>query len=146
MTNKPISREYLNSVSLIYYVLMAGIIMFSGVVYFLLIDQTQGISDENFYNIAIYLVPIMSIGTFIAGKILAKQINQKNKNKSWGERLDGYKTASLIKVATLEGSALFSIVCALLTNQIKFLLFAVILLLIMFWERPSEGNIRKSLG
>ena len=136
--NEEITPGYLQTITIIHFSLMAGILMFASIVYFMLINPAAGNTDQEFYDIAIILAPALAVIGFFLGNNVGKKIIRKNQDKDWKLRLAAYQKALLVRDATLEGPALFAIVCALFTNKVEFFLIVIAILLIMFMIRPTK--------
>ncbi len=143
--NEEITPGYLQTVAIIHFMFMTGILMFAAIVYFLLIEPEAGNTNPAFYDIALVLAPTLAIAGYFLGNAVGKRTIIKTKNKDWETRLNAYQTTLIIKNAALEGSALFAIVCTLFTNKVEFLIIVVAVLFIMFMIRPTKDNIRRTL-
>jgi hypothetical protein len=90
------------------------------------------------------LVVVFSIpaGLFISGKALAKI----SPEETLSDRLNKYYQVLILRLATCEGPALFSVVCFLLTANMVYLMFGAIAFIVMLYHYPSLLKLQTELG
>jgi hypothetical protein len=82
-------------------------------------------------------------GTFFKKKLADIKRNEKAGTK---EKLDKYKTASIVQWAMLEGACLFCGVSFFITGNYAFLALALVLMLIFGMLAPIKSKIAFQLG
>jgi hypothetical protein len=115
--------------------LVAGLAM----AYFLIGDlesmnflEYKEIAASNFIYI---VVPIIAI---ILGNYLYKdQLKNVDKRLKLAEKIGTYQTASLIRLATIEGAAFF-----ILLYNTEFILIGMLLILYLLFLKPSEQKMK----
>lgn len=94
-----------------------------------------------------YIVPVVAIFGIAAGHFLyTRQLKALVKKHSLREKLVGFQSASIIKYATIESPALLGIVGFFLSDNLYFLIIAAILLLYLFFQRPTIDRIKTDLN
>jgi len=103
-----------------------------------------GYNDES--NVFYIIVGILGLWALFGGDFIFKNQLKKTKiHPALTQKMMQYQTANIIKYATIEGVALFSIVAALLTLSVWFLVIAGILVLVLASYYPSVDRAIKEL-
>lgn len=134
-------NKYLASLSLIHLALLIGQVLFAAVAFFINENRRLDLSDTD--NKFFFIIPLLAIGSYFAGNFLFRQnINTiANNNNSLKEKLNSYQVALIIKLALLEGPALFGVVAFLLSGNLYFLLISGLLIGYFFIQKPSKEKI-----
>lgn len=92
------------------------------------------------------LVPVLAIGSVLLGELLFKRMT-RNFPKDGGlkEKLARYQSASLLKYALVEGAALFAMVIFANTWNLFHPIVGAMLIVHLFFQRPSSGKIEQRL-
>jgi len=132
---------------LIYYAMMAPIIVFSGIVYFLV---TTGALGEPDYSIAVLLQQIAMITVPVclaAGYFVFKSGLQKIEGKlPLDQKLQKYFVLILIRASIFEAAFFFCVVATILTRELLFLTAAPIVLFLFLLLRPNGTSISADLS
>lgn len=138
-------ESYLKTLSLIHLALLAGLVLFMIVT---IISQKQTYFDyKNTGDVYIIVVPVMAIAAFFTGRFLFKQqLSALDKKNSLKEKLMGYQGASIVRLAFLEGAALFGIVAFLLTGNFFELLISLLLVLYFLMLKPTKEKVMSDLN
>lgn len=120
--------------------MFVGVSLFLGVVIFLIKDQIIFTIDTE--NLLIYVVPFVAVSVVSAGQAFAaKQLNELEENLPLEQKLATYRTSLIIKLATIEGPTLLSIVALYLTEEAVYGGIAIVLLTLMLLHKPSKEKI-----
>lgn len=138
-------ESFLKTLSIIHYALLGGMILFMVVAY---VKQGNHYFDfKNTKDVYIIVVPIMAIAAYFVGNLVFKQQLSAAANKdSLKEKLMGYQGAALIRLAFLEGAALFGIVAFMLTGNLFELLIATLLILYFITLKPTKEKVIRELN
>ena len=146
--NLPVNQTpqgYLKTISIIHLALLAGQVMFA-IITFIQVGKTQ-IDIKNSNDPFLFAVPILAIGGFIASNLMFKQQLSSSLNKDTpNDKLMGYQTALIIRLALLEGPSLFGIVTYLITGNFLFLIISGLLMLYFISIRPTKVKIENDLN
>lgn len=142
------SKSYLNTLRIIYFAMMASMILF-GLVSFFLISTLIIVRNPD-PDIALILryvlfavTPVsLSIGYFIFKQYLAST----SQITSLKARLFRYQIAVLIRSACLEIPGMLGAACAFITGELSFLLFTAIMIMMFLMLMPGVGAIVQDLG
>ena len=85
------------------------------------------------------------IGVFLSNYLYKKNINSLKDKSSLREKLTGFQSASIISYAPLEGAALLGIVAAYKYPNIFYLIISALLIIYLFYRRPSKDKIERDL-
>ena len=128
--------EKLKTIKIIHLAICAGII----IAYFIIGDLS---SLENFKapsideaSIIYLLIPISSI--FLSNFLYKSQINNIDSKLRLEEKIPFYQTASIIRLAVLEGAAFL-----ILFLKPDFLIFGILIIVYIIFLRPTETQFRK---
>ncbi|MDY7393637.1 hypothetical protein UMM65_00135 [Aureibaculum sp. 2210JD6-5] len=143
MDNNTQQNSVFKTIQLIYGALIAGIAVFTIVVFTLVENMTYSLDVNDIFTI---VVPITAVGGVLLSNFLYKSfINKISSNDSLSLKLAQYQTATLIKGACLEGSALLAVVATFLTNNITFLLVSLLLIVIMYLKFPKKEKFKEEV-
>lgn len=132
----------MGQLKIIHYALLAGQLLFAGVVYFL-------ISGESPYGQDSFLIPVaaMAIGGSAASFFIYQTLVSKGKSQQGDEdKMTSYRTAKIVQWALLEGPSLFACVAALVTKDQFFLYFTLGLALFSFVRSASQTEFERDLN
>lgn len=125
------------TLSIIYYALGAGM-LFSLVVFYILVSQGGNPGNGDLVLILSIVVPVMGIIGFGGGRYLAASFAQKSRfTTNVAQKFTYYRTACLISWAMLEAPALLSGVAYFLTGDSLFSAFFAMIFLVFLFNRPS---------
>lgn len=138
------SESFLKTLSIIHFSLLGGMILFMVVAY---IKQGNHYFDfKNTDDVYIIVVPIMAIAAYFVGRLVFKQQILALANKdSLKEKLMGYQGAALVRLAFLEGAALFGIVAFMITGNLFELLISILLVLYFLALKPTKEKVINDL-
>ena len=132
------------TLTIIYFALLAGQLMFAAVVLSLL--KKVFFSVQYSGDPLLYIVPVMAIGGIMAGDFLFKQqIEIARKRDTLSSKLTVYQTAIIIRCALLEGASLFGIVATLLSGNLFFLMVSAFIILYFLSFRPTKDKLKNLL-
>jgi hypothetical protein len=139
-------NNFLKPITLIYYALLAGQIMFMAVAYLLNSNQISPTKHE-MYDMFIIIVPIIiGSGLFLSNFIFKMLIGKIEQKTSIENKLMTYRSALIIKYALMEGPSLFAIVAFLISGNAIFLAFAAVMILAFILQRPNRDKIAQDLN
>ncbi len=142
ITNKLTSKEYFKLLSVLYFALIGGQVFFGLIAFYLNNNGSYHPQGKDLKDIFIYLVPIFALYGVIAGSIIfKKKLNLSKSKTSLIEKLNDYRTASIIRYALLEGSSFFSLVSYLLTGDSLFLYLSILIIAIFIILKPSAEKV-----
>lgn len=134
------SKQYFQSLLIIYFALLAGQLMFAVIAYFISSSNGGlGETDADFVQIGQIMVAVLAVTNLIISTQISKALVSKAKDKNTlKEKLAGYRSALIVKYALLEGASMFASVFLLLTGEIFFFIVAVLIIGVFLLYRPSK--------
>ena len=127
---------------IIHMALAAGQILFAAVT-FLIQKPSTGTNND----MLIFIVPAITVTSFAAGHLLFKKlIGNINSQSPLKAKLISYQSATLIRLALLEGPSLFAIVSFLITGKLVFIGIAAAIILYFIYLRPTKQKIEDDLN
>lgn len=139
------SNDFFKNITIIYFAMLMGQISFLAIALFLKFTGGQIVTDifSTSFGIVVFLLSFICV---IAGSYLYKRLILQAQSKvGIGEKLNAYQISVIVNLARIEGPVLFSIVVFLLTSQIYFLLFTLVLIIIFLTLRPSKQRAMEDL-
>jgi len=138
-------QKFLRTLSIIHLALITGQILFALVTIFLNSDKDIVIRYTN--DVFVNVLPILTIAGILTGKILfKKQLIALQSKESLKEKLTGYQSAFIVRLALLEGPCLFGIVCYLLTGNLFHIIIAGLIILYFISLRPGKEKVETDLA
>lgn len=138
-------KQYLTSITVIFGALLMGMILFSGVTYFLNQDKLNSNSsaEAEQYLIIVCITAVTGViaSTFVAANLIK---NARTESTLWSKLLK-YRTALIVKYALIEGPVLFALVIFLITAHLNFLAIAALLIGIFVVNMPTKSRLIKDL-
>jgi hypothetical protein len=135
---------FLKTFKIIHLAFTGVIFMFSMVTLILVKDYKFIAFDTT--DVFYILVPIVVVcGVILSNFLFQKNLSTIDPKDLLQNQLAQYQSTSLIKYALIEGPALLSLVTFILTENILFLIIALILILYLFSLRPTKQRIIEDL-
>lgn len=140
-------KELLRGITVFFYATIGGVLIFSLLV--LLVSQKESLisSDKNLMQVFLVVnLFIAAISLSIGEKIYRKRLTfLRSANYDLMEKLDRYRSALIIYMATCEGPAILAIIFYFMTANKLFLIIVGVLLIAMFLKRPEKSKIFNDL-
>lgn len=137
----------LRIMQIIHLAFCGGVLLFGIVVSLLIAPYASFSIAFNVGQPITFIAPIFALGgvflsNFIFNKILGDVYSQELPEHA---KLVRYQTSLLIKCALLEAPAWFNIVASLITNNMFFLIFGVLCLVVLWLSRPTKEKVYDTL-
>ncbi|MET2985228.1 hypothetical protein [Aureibaculum conchae] len=143
MDNNTNQQGIFKTIQIIYGALILGITVFTIVVFVMVENPNYALNFEDIFTI---IVPIAAVGgVFLSNFLYQSFTNKISPNDSLNSKLTQYQTATLAKGACLEGPALLAVVATYLTNNITFLLIAMLLIVVMYLKFPKKEKFKEEV-
>ena len=138
--------EYLKALKVIHIGLTAGVVLFLIIAVVL---QLTGFEPE-LKELEMILLGVTAVaafsGIFAGNMIFRKRLEQLIELKNLNEKLTGYQSALIVKLALIEGPAFFTVVAYLLTTNVLFPVIAVFLVVVMVLSAPRKDKLITDLN
>lgn len=136
------TSTYLRLLQIIHIALIAGMVLFAIVTLVIHQADSSPFTSKEIMDILLYIVPAIAIGGSLASNIVFKNRLLEIKSvERLTEKLEGYRSALIIRYALLEGPSLLAIIAYLLTANFFFLGIAAIVILYFASLRPTREKI-----
>ena len=141
------AKDALRSMSIFYYAMIGGLLVFAVIVFALNYQLGPGSLDQSMiriFFIAVLIIATMSI--FMAPRLYKKRITDAlSPGLSLMDKLDIYRSALIVYLALCEGPGLFAVIVYFLTGYKPLLIVIAVVLLAMFLKRPEKSKIFNEL-
>ena len=135
------SKEFFKIISIIHLALVSGIVLFGIVIYFFIADFQQPDTRSEIAGMLVYLVPGLVIAGIIASNIIFRvKLNGVIDSDDLKVKMAVYRESLIIRYALLEGPALFSLAAIFITNNINFLVYAGLIVVLLATKRPTKKS------
>ncbi|NER17924.1 hypothetical protein [Spongiivirga citrea] len=136
---KKLDPNKLKVLQLIHVSLMAGVVLFTGFVIYTSEEFTFDFDlHEPFNWVAVFLAVV---GYFMGVTLFNKALSTMERTTDIDVFFERFMTAHIIRMAFLEGPALFSVVVCMMTNSQFLLILTGFILVIMYAYFPTEDKI-----
>lgn len=137
----------LKALRILHAALMIGMIMFAAIIYFISSDASStpvtAYHREVLLAALFFAVICLSVSSFL----WKKDLNKIQQNAvTLAAKFDMYRTAAIKRYAFTEAAGLFSIICYFLTQELKLLIVAGMMILHMRTLMPSATKIASQIG
>ena len=145
-TNSITSKEYFRTLKIIYLALIAGQVIFSLTVVFLIYTGEFNEDFPEMEKIFFILVPVLVIGGYLGGRMFfKKRLETAILKPGLPEKLADYQSALIIRYALLEGPSMLAFIAYLLTADIFFIVIAGFIIIIFITLRPTVDRMISDL-
>ncbi|UOE47733.1 hypothetical protein MTO98_25305 [Mucilaginibacter sp. SMC90] len=130
------------TLSIIHMALVAGQTLFAAVTFIIPKNPVKSAGND----MLVYIVPIFAVSCFIASHMLfLKLLGNIKSDATLKAKLMAYQSATIVRLALLEGPSLFAIVGFLLTGKLILIGISVVLIAYFIYLRPSRQKIEDDL-
>ncbi len=141
------AKDALRSISIFYYSMIGGMLMFAIIVFVLNYLQVPALLDQSMiriFFIAVLVIGAMSI--FMAPRLYNKRITDAlSPGLVLMDKLNIYRSALILYLALCEGAGLFAVIVYFLTGYKLLLIVVAVVLLAMLQKRPQKSKIFNEL-
>ena len=134
------ASSYMRQLNILYAALALGQLIF-----FVVASQIGGISPE-LHEMFRYIVPAVLVGAVLGASFLyMNRMTSIKSDQSLSKKLDGYRTANILRWACLESGAMFSLVGYFLTGNVWYAYLFAAALLPFIINRPTLDKCMSQL-
>jgi hypothetical protein len=141
------AKDALRSISVFFYSMIGGLLMFAVLVFALNFLQAPALLDPSLvriFFIAVLAIAVMSI--FMATRLYKKRIaDALSPGMILMDKLNIYRSALILYLALCEGAGLFAVIVYFLTGYKLLLIVIAVVLLAMLQKRPEKSKIFNEL-
>lgn len=133
-----------SSLKIIFFAMFAGLLTFLFVALFLSNEEIKELETMQ-NSLVLALLGLTLIAIPVGMKVSGNAIRKIDKNLPLNEKINGFSSAWIIRMAVLEGTTLFSIIALLITYDYRFLFIAILLLMFFLMNFPSISKMAQLL-
>ena len=143
--NNPHSSD-IKSLRIVYVALMLGVAFFLLIAFILTLKTgTLSETDPFFEQILLIVSTLMAIASITSGIIIFKKKTENIQYMNFEKKLFAFRSAMIIRVATMEGSGFFFVVCVILTGSKISMIEALVVLAVMFLYFPTNTRLANEM-
>lgn len=144
MTN-PSSAD-IKAIRIVYIALMLGVAIFLLIAFALTLKTgSLGINDPFFEQVLLIISTLMALVSIPAGIIIFKKRTENIQNLNLAEKLNTFRSAMILRAATMEGAGFFFVVCVVLTGSKISMIEAVVVLAVMLLYFPTNTRLAREM-
>lgn len=138
-------KQYLSVLRILHLALVAAVVVFGAVVYFVLLPLPDFQSEKN-AGLFLCLSAGYNVFAAIIGQwLFSKQLNKVKSSMDLSDKLNIYRSASIIRWALLEGAILATLVFYLLSGNLVLLGIAGIIFWPLLFQYPNAMKVKTDL-
>jgi len=139
--NQSSVKGYFKILSVIHLAMILGVVLFGLVVFFFVADFQQPDTRSEIAGILVYLVPALVLAGILASNIIFRvKLNGVIESDDLKLKMTVYRESLIIRYALLEGPALFALAAIFITNNINFLVYAGLIVVLLAFKRPTKKS------
>ena len=141
-------KNYFKTVNILFLALVAGLVVFAGILLFL--NQTQREKIEfitpEVHQTLRWVAPAFAVAGIALGWVIFNtRLKALRLKDNMAEKLSGYQSAMIIRFAFMEGPSLLALGLFYITGDYIFLYVAAFVILAFLFNRPSKSAIIRHL-
>lgn len=135
-----LTETFFASLNIIFFALFAGQTIYF-IVGLLLIQSTEIAVMRELNTVFMFVTPVVILSAILASKfIYTKLVGNFDKSSLLESKMISYRTNNIIKLALLEGANIFNISILIITANVFYAAFFVIVITLFFFNRPSKAK------
>lgn len=136
----------IKAIRIVYIALMLGVAFFLLIAIALTLKTgSLGINDPFFEQVLLIVSTIMALVSISSGILVLKKRVENIQNFNLTEKLNTFRSAMIIRAATMEGSGFFFVVCVVLTGSKISMIEAVVVLAAMLLYFPTNARLAREM-
>lgn len=144
MTN-PNSSD-IKALRIVYIALMLGVVVFLLIAFaFTLKIGSLGINDPVFEQVLLIVSTLMALVSIPSGIIIFKKRTENIQNLNLPEKLSIFRSAMILRAATMEGAGFFFIICVINTGSKVSMIEAIVVLAVMLLYFPTNTRLASEM-
>ncbi|HMN91380.1 MAG TPA: hypothetical protein PKD70_11875 [Saprospiraceae bacterium] len=142
------SKSYLNLLTVLHASLIMGQLLFLVLIYFLINagkEPLPGVAASA--QTEVYIIgSIMIMCVLASSQIFGMRVRHLQTRSELSEKLNGYRTIFIVRLALLEAPSLLAMVFYMISNNLLLLLFSGMIILLQLILRPTKYRIKQDLA
>jgi hypothetical protein len=135
------SANFFKKIRTLHYAILSGVLVPACIIYYL--ARSSEHMPRPVFSIA---GPLAGLLTIVAAYIIPRRLIDKVlQSPSLGEKLSAWYSAHILKIALLEGGAMFNLVCFFLSGDLTLLIFVGLATIVMVLNTPGPFRVGTSL-
>ena len=140
------SKQYFRTLTIIFYALIVGQIMMIAVAFISPYLYEKIITDTKEQMYITLGVSFICVFGFSVGRAIFKnKLKRLSQQEDLAEKMHKYMSLNITKYAIFEGCSFCAAIAALLTGETILLTFSILMLMLVFIDRPSNYKAIKDL-
>ena len=139
-------EQSIKEMKILHGALFAGVLLFAGVSIVIHLVLELGAELAILPKQALYLVFLIVAATmYLGNSLFAKNVALIEENLSLDEKINRYRSASILRVALIETAALSTIIGYMLSGNLLYMILLAVPLIYFVYTFPHENTVIESL-
>ena len=135
------SASYFRLLMILFGAMLASQVAMAGVFVYLTISQ-QMAEDPELMSVMVFVVPVMATSMIgLSFVVFSKLVNAAAEKSSLSDKLRGFQTATLLRMALLEAPSLLAAVSIFLTGSTYFLVVNAVSIVLLALTIPRKEKV-----
>ncbi|MFK7921093.1 MAG: hypothetical protein AB8H47_04010 [Bacteroidia bacterium] len=139
------SKAYFTSLSILFYAMAAGQLIFAIVAFFVIGQGTMGPEDAELGQLFLIIAVGLVLMTQVASRFLVNKRLEDIRKLDFRSKMIQYRALFILRIALLEGPALFCLLTYLVTGYLWLLVLGMGMLLLFLTYYPSINKVVNEL-
>ncbi|MEM6343768.1 MAG: hypothetical protein AAF927_07800 [Bacteroidota bacterium] len=139
------SKSYFSSLNILFYAMAGGQAIFLMVAFYLRSQGEMGPEDEDLGQLFLIVAAVLLASTQLASRFLIGKRLEAIRKLGLKSKMNQYRGVFILRLALLEGPALFCIVAYLVTGNFWLMLCAIGMLILFLTYYPSYNKVVNEL-
>jgi len=136
----------IKAIRIVYIALMLGVAFFLLIAFVLTLKTgSLGINDPFFEQVLLIVSTLMAFVSIPAGMIIFKKRTEDIQNQNLKSKIETFRSAMILRAATMEGAGFFFVVCVVLTGSIISMIEAFAVLAVMLLYFPTDTRLANEM-
>jgi len=136
----------IKAIRIVYIALMLGVAFFLLIAFVLTLKTgSLGVNDPFFEQVLLIVSTLMAFVSIPAGMIIFKKRTEDIQNQNLKSKIETFRSAMILRAATMEGAGFFFVVCVVLTGSIISMIEAFAVLAVMLLYFPTDTRLANEM-
>jgi hypothetical protein len=132
----------IRAIRIVYIALLLGVAIFLLIAFVLTLKiSSLGIKDPFFEQVLLIVSTLMAMVIIPSGMIIFKNQTANIQDMNLAEKISVFRSAMIVRAATMEGPGFFFVVCVVLTGSKISMIEALVVLAVMFLYFPTNTRL-----
>jgi len=141
-TTKQTSKVYFKALTIIHLALTLSLVFVGLIGSFLIFSGKMSNNMTDLNEVLLYIIPVFSLGgLFVSNWIYKNKLSELKEKKDLIVKMANYRDILIVRYALMEGPTFFAFVAIMLTGNLVYLAYLILMILFMIYWRPTKNSV-----